>query len=110
MFEMGKRQTPMDAGTALGIAALAAVLIGVQVGALAVLVGHPLDDALVAAREPTPSRVLVRVPEYVEELEVVGPPRWERDLMRLEAARRSEPTWLADRAAAPVPLVCPAVR
>ena len=100
----------MEAGTALGIAAVAAVLIAAQIGALAVLVGHPLEEALVAAREAAPARVLVRVPEYVEELEVVAPPRWERDLLRLEAARRSQPTWLADRAAAPVPFVCPAVR
>ena len=108
MFRTGEERTPADASTVAGIAALAAVLVGLQLGALALLVGRPLEEALVATREPPPSMILVRVPEYVEELEVIGPPRWERDLLRLQAGRRAQPTWLADHAGAPAPLGCPA--
>lgn len=107
MFGSSARQPrAVEPGRIVAILAVAAVLVAIQIAALVTLVARPLERAVAAAREPAPARVLVRVPEYVEEIEVVGPPRWQRDLLRLEASRRADPLWLADQGAAPVPLVC----
>ena len=93
------------------MSALVAVLVGVQAALLVTLVGRPLERAVIAAREPAPARFLVRVPEYVEEIEVVGPPRWLRELERAEASRRGDLLWLAGGRIEPdASLVCPGDR
>lgn len=90
------------------VVGVAAVLLALQAALLVTLVGRPLERAVVAAREPAPARVLVRVPEYVEEIEVVGPQRWLRELARSEGAARRDPLSLADVQVDPASLTCPA--
>jgi len=108
MFGIGSTQRPGRApGQLAATLALGAALVGTQALLLVALVGRPLERAVTALREPPPATILVRVPEYAEEIEIVGPPGWERELLRRGAARRAALPWLAGVRSEAAPLLCP---